>query len=31
VLSPTQVASVVDAHGDVMRAYGYLDAAGSPC
>ena len=30
-LSPSQVASIVDAHGDLMRAYGYLDGAGSPC
>jgi hypothetical protein len=30
-LSPSQVASIVDAHADVMRRFGYLDDAGRPC
>jgi hypothetical protein len=30
-LSASQVASIVDAHGEVMRRFGYLDDAGRPC
>jgi hypothetical protein len=30
-LSPSQVASIVDAHAEVMRTFGYLDDAGRPC
>lgn len=30
VLSPTQVAAIVQTHGDVMRRFGYLNADGSP-
>ena len=30
-LPPSQVASIVDAHADVMRRFGYLDDAGRPC
>jgi hypothetical protein len=30
-LPPAQVASIVDAHGETMRRFGYLDDAGLPC
>lgn len=30
VLSPAQVAAIVQTHGDVMRRFGYLNADGSP-
>jgi len=29
-LSPAQVRRLVDAHGDVMTRFGYLDACGVP-
>jgi hypothetical protein len=30
-LSASQVASIVEAHADVMRRFGYLDDSGQPC